>query len=161
MIDPITAIGAATAAFNGIKQLVAAGREIEDVVGQLGKWYGAAADLQRAETQRKNPPIFTKLFAGGSVEQEALQILVHKKKLEEQEKQLQDLLNIRFGFGTWKEMIELRRKIKKEREETLYKQQERRQAFLEGIAIILLVLAGFAILIGAIYFTGLGAGWWN
>ena len=161
MIDPITAIGAATAAFNGIKQLVAAGREIEDVVGQLGKWYGAAADLQRAETQRKNPPIFTKLFAGGSVEQEALEILVHKKKLEEQEKQLQDLLNIRFGFGTWKEMIELRRKIKKEREETLYKQQERRQAFLEGIAIILLVLAGFAILIGAIYFTGLGAGWWN
>jgi len=161
MIDPITAIGAATAAFNGVKKLVAAGREIEDVVGQLGKWYGAAADLQRAETQRKNPPIFTKLFAGGSVEQEALQILVHKKKLEEQEKQLQDLLNIRFGFGTWKEMIELRRKIKKEREETLYKQQERRQAFLEGIAIILLVLAGFAILIGAIYFTGLGAGWWN
>lgn len=161
MIDPITAIGAATAAFNGIKQLVAAGREIEDVVGQLGKWYGAAADLQRAETQRKNPPIFTKLFAGGSVEQEALEILVHKKKLEEQEKQLQDLLNIRFGFGTWKEMIELRRKIKKEREETLYKQQERRQAFLEGIAIILLVLAGFAILIGGIYFTGLGAGWWS
>lgn len=161
MIDPITAIGAATAAFNGVKKLVAAGREIEDVVGQLGKWYGAAADLQRAETQRKNPPIFTKLFAGGSVEQEALEILVHKKKLEEQEKQLQDLLNIRFGFGTWKEMIELRRKIKKEREETLYKQQERRQAFLEGIAIILLVLAGFAILIGAIYFTGLGAGWWS
>ena len=161
MIDPITAIGAATAAFNGVKKLVAAGREIEDVVGQLGKWYGAAADLQRAETQRKNPPIFTKLFAGGSVEQEALEILVHKKKLEEQEKQLQDLLNIRFGFGTWKEMIELRRKIKKEREETLYKQQERRQAFLEGIAIILLVLAGFAILIGGSSFTGLGAGWWN
>ena len=114
MIDPITAISAATAAFNGVKKLVHAGRELEDVVGQLGKWYGAAADLQRADTQRKNPPIFTKLFNSGSVEEEALAIIVHKKKLEEQEKQLQDMLNIRFGYGTWKEMIQMRRQIRKE-----------------------------------------------
>ena len=159
MIDPITAITAATAAFNGVKQLVHAGREIEDVVGQLGKWYGAAADLQRAETQRKKPPLFTKLFASGSIEQEALQILVHKKKMEEQEKQLQDLLNIRFGYGTWKEMIELRRKIKKEREETVYRQMEARQAFFENCAIIGLVLALFAIIFGGFWLMGTGAGW--
>jgi len=159
MIDPITAITAATAAFNGVKKLVHAGREIEDVVGQLGKWYGAAADLQRAETQRKKPPLFTKLFASGSIEQEALQILVHKKKMEEQEKQLQDLLNIRFGYGTWKEMIELRRKIKKEREETVYRQMEARQAFFENCAIIGLVLALFAIIFGGFWLMGTGAGW--
>ena len=161
MIDPITAIGAATAAFNGVKKLVHAGREIEDVVGQLGKWYGAAADLGRAETQRKNPPIFTKLFSSGSVEQEALEILVHKKKMEEQEKQLQDMLNIRFGYGTWKEMIELRRKIRKEREETIYRQQEARQAFFENCAVILLVLTLFGIVVGGVWFMGLGAGWWK
>ena len=60
-------------------------------------------------------PSITKLFSAGTVEQEALEILVHKKKMQEQEKQLQDMLNIRFGYGTWKEMIELRRKIRKER----------------------------------------------
>ena len=160
MIDPVTAITAATAAFNGVKKLVAAGREIEDVVGQLGKWYGAAADLNRAESQRKNPPIFTKLFSGGSEEQEALEIIVHKKKLEEQEKQLQDLLNIRFGFGTWKEMVQLRRQIRKEREETLYKQQERKAAFFEGVLLIFLITLGFVILGGMVYLTGLGAGYW-
>jgi len=160
MIDPITAIGAATAAFNGVKKLVHAGREIEDVVGQLGKWYGAAADLGRAETQRKNPPIFTKLFSSGSVEQEALEILVHKKKLQEQEKQLEEMLNIRFGFGTWREMIELRRKIRKEREETVYRQQERRRAFLEGIAVIFLTVFLFALVVFIIWFLGTGANWW-
>jgi hypothetical protein len=160
MIDPITAISAATAAFNGVKKLVAAGREIEDVVGQLGKWYGAAADLNRAESQRKNPPIFTKLFSGGSVEQEALEILIHKKKLEQQEKQLQEILNIRFGFGTWREMVELRRSIKKEREETVYKQQEKRAAFFEGLLLIFLIILGFAIVGGGTFLTGLGAGWW-
>lgn len=160
MIDPITAISAATAAFNGVKQLVAAGREIEDVVGQLGKWYGAAADLNRAESQRKNPPIFTKLFMSGSVEEEALAIITHKKKLEEQEKQLQDMLNIRFGYGTWKEMVELRRKIRKEREETLYKQQERRKAFFEFLLVLFLLFAGVAIVGGILFSVGLGAGWW-
>ena len=160
MIDPITAISAATAAFNGVKQLVAAGREIEDVVGQLGKWYGAAADLNRAESQRKNPPIFTKLFMSGSVEEEALAIITHKKKLEEQEKQLQDMLNIRFGFGTWKEMVELRRKIRKEREETLYKQQERRKAFFEILSVLFILFSGVAIVGGILFSVGLGAGWW-
>ncbi len=160
MIDPITAISAATAAFNGVKKLVHAGRELEDIVGQLGKWYGAASDLTRAESQRKNPPLFTKLFSGGSVEQEALEILVHKKKMEEQEKQLQDMLNIRFGYGTWKEMIELRRKIRKEREDTVYRQMEARRAFFENVAVILLVITGFATFIGTIWFMGLGAGWW-
>jgi hypothetical protein len=160
MIDPITAISAATAAFNGVKKLVAAGREIEDVVGQLGKWYGAAADLNRAESQRKNPPIFTKLFMSGSVEEEALAIITHKKKLEEQEKQLQDMLNIRFGFGTWKEMVELRRKIRKEREETLYKQEERRKAFFEILIVLFLLFAGIAIVGGILFSVGLGAGWW-
>lgn len=160
MIDPITAISAATAAFNGVKQLVAAGREIEDVVGQLGKWYGAAADLNRAESQRKNPPIFTKLFMSGSVEEEALAIITHKKKLEEQEKQLQDMLNIRFGFGTWKEMVELRRTIRKEREETLYKQQERRKAFFEILMVLFILFSGVAIVSGILFSVGLGAGWW-
>lgn len=160
MIDPITAITAATAAFNGVKKLVAAGREIEDVVGQLGKWYGAAADLNRAEAQRKNPPMFSKLFNSGSIEEEALGIIVQKKKLEEQEKQLQDLLNIRFGFGTWKEMVELRRKIKKEREETLYKQQERKAAFFEGLLLIGLIALGAGIVGITTFLVGTGAGWW-
>ena len=160
MIDPVTAITAATAAFNGVKKLVNAGREIEDVVGQLGKWYGAAADLNRAESQRKNPPIFTKLFSGGSVEQEALQILVHKKKLEEQEKELETILNYRFGFGTWKEMIELRRKIRKEREETIYRQQERREAFFEVVFTLGLIALLTVLLGGIIYFIGVGTGRW-
>ena len=84
----------------------------------------------------------------------------HKKKLEEQEKQLQDLLNVRFGFGTWREMVELRRSIKKEREETIYKQQEKRAAFFEGLLLIFLITLGFGIVGGGTFLTGLGAGWW-
>lgn len=151
MIDPITAITVATTAFNTVKRMVEVGREIEDVAGQLGKWYGAAADLSRSEQQLKNPPLFKKLFSGGSIEEQALQIIIHQKKMKEQEQQLQFMLDMRFGYGTWKEMIQLRRKIAKEREETVYKQMERRQNMLDAFLIFLLLLFIGGMLIGGAY----------
>lgn len=151
MIDPITAITVATTAFNAVKRMVEVGREIEDVAGQLGKWYGAAADLSRSEQQLKNPPLFKKLFSGGSIEEQALQIIIHQKKMKEQEQQLQFMLDMRFGYGTWKEMIQLRRKIAKEREETVYRQMERRQNMLDAFLILLLLIFIGSMLIGGAY----------
>ena len=57
MIDPLTAIAAASAAYNGVKKVMEAGKEIEDVTQTLGKWFGALNDINRAEQQRKNPPL--------------------------------------------------------------------------------------------------------
>ena len=89
MIDPITAFAAANAAFKGVKMLVGAGREIQDVSQQLGAWYGAVADITRAESQRKNPTWLDKKTHGtDNIEQEAMDIssvrrhcLKKKKKL--------------------------------------------------------------------------------
>ena len=36
-MDPVTAITTATAAFNVVKRMVSAGREVEDTLGQLGE----------------------------------------------------------------------------------------------------------------------------
>jgi len=151
MIDPVTAISAATAAFNGVKKLVMAGRELEDVAGQLGKWYGAAADIRRARSINKNPPLFKKLFAGGSIEEEALALIIHEKQLQEQEKELETLLNFRFGFGTWKEMLEMRRRIAKEREQLVYKQEQRKNAFIDAVVITGIFAGSVGLLIGGIW----------
>ena len=59
MLDPITAISACTAAFTMTKKLVQHGREIEDVMGQLGEWFGAASDLAKAGTTEKVPLYYT------------------------------------------------------------------------------------------------------
>ena len=89
MIDPITAFTAASAAFTGIKKLVQTGRELEDISGQLGAWYGAVADITRAESQRKNPTFLDKMSHGTeSIEQEAMDIVVRKKTLAEKEKEI-------------------------------------------------------------------------
>ena len=160
MIDPFTAISAATVAFNSVKKVVAAGQEFEQIAGQLGKWYTASADFRFAQQAQKKPPIFKKLYAGGSVEEEALAIIIHEKKLMEQETELSGLLNYRFGFGTMEELKEMRRKIKKQREATVYAQAERKKALLDTVAIVLLgglttIVAG-----GIVYMVGIGAGKW-
>jgi hypothetical protein len=160
MIDPITAITVATTAFSTVKKFVNAGQEFEQVAGQLGKWYGAAADFRHMQQSQKKPPIFKKLFAAGSVEEEALSLLIHEKTLMEQEKQLADLLNNRFGYGTMKELTEMRRQIKKDREETIYKQMERQKAFVDTVTVIFLSSLLIGMVGFLIYFMGLGAGWW-
>jgi len=38
MIDPITAVGLATSAFNILKQGISAGKDIQEMSGTLAKW---------------------------------------------------------------------------------------------------------------------------
>ena len=71
MVDPITAVATATAAFNTIKSAFAAGRDIEGMAGDLSRWMGAVSDIKKAEEYSKKPPLFKKLFASGSIEEEA------------------------------------------------------------------------------------------
>lgn len=117
----------------------------------MGKWFGAVSDVRKAQQNNKKPPLFKKLFQAGSVEEEALALLIHEKTIKEQEAELQTLLNWRYGFGTWKELIEMRRKIRLEREATIYKQQERKQALIDGILIVFLIALLASVLIGFIW----------
>ena len=152
MIDPFTAVAAATTAFNTVKRFVAAGQEFENCMGQMGKWYTAVSDFRKGQQLQKNPPIFRKLLAAGSVEEEALNLLIHEKKILEMEKELQNMLNMRFGFGTWDELKDMQRKIRAKREREVYKQAEAKQAMINGVAIFLLLGALVSMLGGLFYF---------
>ena len=127
--------------FNTVKKFVQAGQDFENTVGQMGKWYTAISDFRKGQSMQKKPPLFKKLFNAGSVEEEALQLLMHEKKIIEQEKELQALLNFRYGYGTWDELKEMRRKIRDRREKEVYKQAQMRADLMEAIQI------GFAILV--------------
>ena len=74
MIDPITAIAGATAAFNTIKKGFAVGRDIESMAGDLGRWMGAVSDIKKAEEYNKKPRPKKKTILSSSVEEEAMQI---------------------------------------------------------------------------------------
>ena len=129
MIDPITAIAVATKAFNTIKAMCNAGREIQDTLTQIGAWYGAVSDFNEAKRQAQNPPLFKRLVSKKSVEQEAMDIYVQQKKVNQQENELRTLLLYTYGTGGYQELVDLRRKIREQREQTIYAQARKRKAF--------------------------------
>ena len=55
------------------------------------------------------------------------------------------MVNFRYGYGTWDELKEMRRKIKDQREKAVYKQAQMRADFVEAIqiGIVILFLLGF------------------
>jgi hypothetical protein len=160
MIDPITAVATATAAFNTIKKGFQMGRDIEGMAGDLGRWMGAVSDIKKAEEMNQKPPLFKKLFASGSVEEEALQIFMAKKKAEDMREQLRDIISVTRGPSAWNELIKTEVDIRKRRQAAIYDQQERQKKFFEIIAIIVACLIVTGVVTIGIYLIGKGQGRW-
>jgi len=153
-MEPITiaaAVSGATAAFNTIKQMISAGRDIESCMGDVSRWMKMASDVDQAEKQSKNPPLFKKLFSAGSIEEEALQAYTAKKKLEAQRQELKTFLNMSYGPQAWADLIQLEGRIRKQRQEAIYKQQEMRQKVIEIIAAGILILTVTVLLVSLVW----------
>ena len=147
MIDPITAIAGATAAFNTIKKGFAVGRDIESMAGDLGRWMGAVSDISKSEELNKKPPLFKKLFQAGSVEEEAMTIFMAKKKAEDMREELRNIISVTRGPSAWTELVQTEVNIRKQRQKAIYDQEERRRKAVEiaAICIGVAVLGGFLI----------------
>jgi hypothetical protein len=145
MIDPVTALATATAAFNAVKKGVEMGQDIENMAGAIGKWMGAVSDINKSEEFAKKPPLFKKLFAGGSVEEEALAAFMAKKKAEDMREQLRQIISATRGPSAWQELVKTEADIRKRRQETIYAQKERQKHFIEIVVIIGATIVGAAL----------------
>lgn len=151
-MDPLSMIAMASTTFKGIQTLVNKGAEIEHVAQKLGAWYSYAADIKQAEKEAESPGIFKKLFDGNTVEQQALNSVIAKKKLEEQEKQIRELIVWAYGVETYQEMIMLRRKIKAQREQAIYRQRKRRRIVIDSVLILVAALFSGGVILGTASF---------
>lgn len=153
-MEPITgilaAVSAANAAFGAVKKLVATGREIQDVAGQIGKWYGAFGDFNKIANEKANrkPSVFKRLMHDGSIEQEALEVTMHRQALRKQEYELKLLIVAHYGENVYNEMIMERIRVQKEREKKAREHRLRQQNFMlnvkygAGIAFLLTAALG-------------------
>lgn len=147
MLDPITAVATATSAFNLIKKGIAFGNDLESMTNSLSRWYGAVSDFNYAEKEVNSKGGISKLLMKGSIEKMALDITVNKQKIQEQEKELRTLITYTYGPNIYNEMIELRRKLKKQREDEIYRRREFKNQCIEaGLIILLMCLIGGAVL---------------
>ena len=150
-MDPVTAIAAATTAFNVIKKGFDMGRDIESMYGDMGRWMGAVSDVNQANKVAKNPPLFKKLFAGSSIEEDAMNAFAAKKKAEEMENELRSYVNLVYGPNSWNEILKLQAKIRKDRQEQIYAQQEMQAHVLNVIGIVIASIVFVLAVVGLIW----------
>jgi hypothetical protein len=158
MLDPVSALAIATSAYKVLKKGIEMGRELEDMGGQLGTWFKAVSDVRNAEEEAKDPPLFKKLIFSGSVEQEAMQALIARKKIEQQEKELRELIVWRWGVEEYTAMMRDRAKIKDTRERALLNQRRKMRKLIANVLTIIVILglvgALLALIIGIILNLG-------
>ena len=149
MIEVMAAVSAATSAFGAIRKGFEVGRDIESMAGDLSRWMGAVSDIKKAEEYNNKPPLFKKLFAAGSIEQEALEIFMAKKKADDMREQLRQIITYTRGPSAWQELIKTEADIRKKRQAMIYAQKERQRFWVEvGVSIVL----GGLIVIGVVWF---------
>lgn len=124
MVEVGLAISIATSAFNGIKKAMETGKDIEDCASYFAKFFDAKDQISEAVVQSENAPLASKMFAGSSVEAQALQITAAKHRAEQLEKELREFL-IYTGQGPfYQDMMRERRRIRNAR----FREAQRRAA---------------------------------
>ena len=149
MLDPLTisaAVATANTAFNGLKRAFQVGKDIQSMGNDLSKWMSAASDIENAQKRAKNPSFITKLTRKDSIEQEAVEALTAKKKLEEQRYELQQFIKFTHGTHAWNELLKMEGDIRKRRQKEIYDRQMLRQKIITIVVLIIVLAVGIIIL---------------
>ena len=149
MIDPITAIAGATAAFNTLKKGIQVGKDLQDMGGTMAKWAGAIADLDFADKQNQKPPWYKAL--GGGIEAQAMEIFAAKQKAASMRAELKDFISVVYGPSKWQEILEIEAKLRKQKREHEYRQMEIKQTIIEWATGILLFIISVGLLFGFVW----------
>ena len=157
MIDPFTAMAAATTAFNGIKKAISLGKEISSMGNSLSSWSKAASDIDFLEQKSQKPPMY-KMFS--DTQATALELWTQKQKLKEMREELRSHISWTYGPSAWDELVRIEAQQRKEQRDLVYRKQEFKDNIINGIFIGAIALTGISILLIGIYFIGLKQGKW-
>jgi len=132
-MDPITALAAATTAFNAIKKGFSVGRDVEGMSKDLGRWMGAIQDVKDGHKKSKGRSF-------GSVEEEALETFAAKKKAEQMERELRNFVNLSHGPSAWNEVIRIQADIRLKKKEAIAEAKKLQAKKIENIILGVLVI---------------------
>jgi len=155
MVDPLTALSVAASAVSNAKSLIAAGR---DATSAISKFAGAMSDLNWAAEKAKNPSVWKSLT--GSPEAEAIELFAAQKKAQQLKKDLEALIMFSHGVKGLDEYKEILRKVRKQRQETAYRQAELKEAIIVWTVGILAFSSAVTILGFLFWWLGKTQGKW-
>jgi len=132
-VDPISAIGVATTAYNAIKKGFQVGKEIEGMSKDLGRWMGAIQQVKDGHNKAKGRSF-------GSVEEEALESFAALKQAQQMENELRNFVNLSHGPNAWNEVLRIQAQIRKKKKEALLEAKRKQSQMIENIILGVLLL---------------------
>ena len=132
-MDPISAIGVATTAYNAIKKGFQVGKEIEGMSKDLGRWMGAIQQVKDGHNKAKGRSF-------GSVEEEALESFAALKQAQQMENELRNFVNLSHGPNAWNEVLRIQAQIRKKKKEALLEAKRKQSQMIENIILGVLVV---------------------
>ena len=146
MIEIAAAISIASSAYRGIQNAVNAGREAHDLAQTFGKFFDAKESILEAGIKNENATILGKVFAGSSIESQAMEITAAKHKTLQMEKELREFLIWSGQEAFYNDMMEERKRIKRARIEAARRAAENRKFWVDLTAILVMTgVTGFLI----------------
>jgi hypothetical protein len=147
MIDPISAVAAASQAYAGVRAFIEAGKSIEDTFQVVARWQGHASDvLYASQRHKKRTNPLKKIVFAGSVEAEAAQMFAAKKRIEAQRKELITLLQYAYGNEGVAEYRQCIKEVTEQRQREVYAQQEAKDNLIKSFWIIVLLSVAVGII---------------
>jgi hypothetical protein len=132
----IAAVQMCSSAYRFMKTAVNEGKELGDMTRALSKFWDARETVSVLEQKATNPSKIERLFGGKSVESQALEITLQKKKAQQLEKDLKDLFYWSGHANLWHDMLKERTKIRNMRIAEAREKAQSRAAMIDIVAII-------------------------
>jgi hypothetical protein len=139
-VDPITiglAFTAAQSAISGIKQAIAMGKDVNNIIGQVGRFFEAADQVHMASIKAKHGAMDK---SDAELGRQALEFAMRSNQLREDERALKDMIYWQLGKPEiWQEMIVERTRLLKEKREGEEAVAKAKQAHKEKMAQYLML----------------------
>jgi hypothetical protein len=158
MIDPASAIAIATTAFTGIKKAVAVGKEISELGSDISKFGKAVSDLDYMGNKAKDPPLWKRLDP--KFDTSAIEIWAAQQKAKEMREELKSHISLYYGPSAWDSIVAIEAEQRKQQKEMVYRRQEKIDNLINITVGTVIVVIGFALFGGIIYFIGKAKGQW-
>lgn len=144
--ETMAGIALVKGAVDGIKSMISTANDISDIAGHIDNLFEGERQIQQKRNNKQNDP-----FAIKSIAQETIDAKLAQEKMNE----MRQLVDFRFGHGTWQSIVNERAKRIQEAKEAateIRRQKLIKQKEVEELVKTILIVSG-ALLFGGLAIT--------
>lgn len=141
--ETLAGIALVKSAVDGIKGAIGTAKDVGEIADFLDQLFVGEQQIQKKKIKKQNDP-----FSVGSVARETIDAKLAKEKLYE----VQQLVDFRFGHGTWQSIINERAKRLREHQELEKRQRLAKEKHQEELMVIVAVVLGLLTVVGIFAF---------